>query len=365
MIYVIGSGIIGLAIGYKLIKNGYPVEIFCASRQGESSQAAVGMLAPLIEFQPYKEKLLKLMIESNQKWQNFSSEVFKDSGIDIEYKKNSSLLVGNNEDDLRQMEFKLKKLKIFNSEFSYLTRNQTLDLEPNLSRFVNGSFLIKNQDQINPISLKSSLKEAFLNLGGKINENQIIKNIEIEKKIINIQTIKKKFSCTKLIFATGAWTKSILNKSLNINLPIRPVKGVSVELNEKKNKKKYHHNLWFKKIYLAPRINGNLSVGATEEDVGFETTVTLDDMFFLIKNLWEAVPLGKDYNLINFRAGLRPTTFDGNPIIGILEKVSKNIICAVGHYRNGILLAPETADLVYDLIKKKKIEHKFLSPNRF
>ena len=148
-------------------------------------------------------------------------------------------------------------------------------------------------------------------------------------------------------------------------MPIRPVKGVSVELNEKKNKKKYHHNLWFKKIYLAPRINGNLSVGATEEDVGFETTVTLDDMFFLIKNLWEAVPLGKDYNLINFRAGLRPTTFDGNPIIGILEKVSKNIICAVGHYRNGILLAPETADLVYDLIKKKKIEHKFLSPNRF
>ena len=118
------------------------------------------------------------MIVSNQKWQNFSSEVFKDSGIDVEYKKNSSLLVGNNEDDLRQMEFKLKKLKIFNSEFSYLTRNQTLDLEPNLSRFVNGSFLIKNQDQINPISLKSSLKEAFLNLGGKINENQIIKNIE-------------------------------------------------------------------------------------------------------------------------------------------------------------------------------------------
>ncbi len=365
MIYIVGSGVIGLSIAYELISNGYQTEILKADQSGQSSVAAAGMLAPFLEFKPYEKKLLEMMIESNEKWKNFSEKIYKDSKIKSEYQKNSSLLIGNNEDDLRQMEFKLKKLKFLNIEFDQLSREETLNLEPNLSRYVHGSYLIKNQDQINPIRLMSSLEKAFQNHGGKIHDNVFVEKIEIDKQTVNIFTQKKKFSCKKLILATGSWSRSILKDSFNINIPLRPVKGVTLELTEKENNKNYKYNLWFKKIYIAPRINGNLIAGATEEDVGFETEVTLNDMFFLIKNIWEAIPLGENYNFLKFRSGLRPTTFDGYPLIGSLDKVSKNIICAFGHYRNGILLAPETANLVLNLVKNQKKYFDFLSPNRF
>lgn len=365
MIYVVGSGVIGLSIAYELIANGYQTEILRVNKSGESTPAAAGMLAPLLEFKPYEKKLLEMMIESNQKWKNFSEKIYKDSKIKSEYQRNSSLLLGNNEDDLKQMEFKLKKLKFLNIEFDQLSRKETLNLEPNLSRYVHGSYLIKNQDQINPIRLLSSLEKAFQSRGGKIHNDVFVKKIEIDNQTVNVLTDKKKFTCKKLILATGSWSRSILKDSFNINIPVRPVKGVTLELSEKEKKNNYKYNLWFKKIYVAPRINGNLIAGATEDDVGFETEVTLNDMFFLIKNIWEAIPLGENYNFLNFRSGLRPTTFDGYPLIGILNKASKNIICAFGHYRHGILLAPETANLVLNLVKNKKIHFDFLSPNRF
>lgn len=365
MIYVVGSGVIGLSIAYELITNGYQTEILRANKSGESTPAAAGMLAPLLEFKPYEKKLLEVLIESKEKWKNFSEKIYKDSKINSEYQKNSSLLIGNNRDDLNQMEFKLKKLNFLNIEFDQLSRKETLNLEPNLSRYVQGAYLIKNQDQINPIRLMSSLEKAFLSQGGKIHNNVSVNKIEIDKQTINIFTKKKKFTCKKLILAAGSWSRSILKDSFSIDIPLRPVKGVTLELSEKENKNNYKYNLWFKKIYIAPRINGNLIAGATEEDVGFETEVTLNDMFFLIKNIWEAIPLGDKYNFLNFRSGLRPTTFDGYPLIGILNKVSKNIICALGHYRHGILLAPETANLVLNLVKNKKIHFDFLSPDRF
>ena len=179
MIYIVGSGIIGLSIGYKLIKDGYATEIISANKDGESSIAAAGMLAPLLEFKPYEKDLLGLMIKLKEKWKDFSEELFRISSIDTEYQTNSSLMIGNNQDDLKQMEFHLKKLEFLNLKFNFLTREKTLSLEPNLSRYVQGSFLIKNQDQINPVRLKSSLKKAFLDSVNSIeddNDNDIDNN---------------------------------------------------------------------------------------------------------------------------------------------------------------------------------------------
>ena len=109
-----------------------------------------------------------------------------------------------------------------------------------------------------------------------------------------------------------------------------------------------------------------IAVGATEDDKGFEEEVTLDEIFFLSKHLWDSLPELERLKYKEVRAGLRSTVIDGNPIIGELEK-NKNIICSFGHHRHGILLGPLTAQIVLDYVLEKKIPNKycFFSPKRF
>ena len=113
--------------------------------------------------------------------------------------------------------------------------------------------------------------------------------------------------------------------------------------------------------------NGILAVGATEEEKGFDNSVRMDELFFLTNSLWESLPKLEDISLNEIKVGLRPAVFDGNPIIGPLEEVSQDIICSFGHYRNGILLAPITSQIISQYILEENItkEYKFFSPKRF
>ena len=168
-----------------------------------------------------------------------------------------------------------------------------------------------------------------------------------------------------MVISCGAWSNEIIYNSFGIKFPTRPLKGISLTL--KAPLIKFNHNLWFRNIYIAQRDNGILAVGATEEEKGFDNLVRMDELFFLTNSLWESLPKLEDISLNEIKVGLRPAVFDGNPIIGPLEEVSKDIICNFGHYRNGILLAPITSQIVSQYIFEEKIteEHKFFSPKRF
>ena len=160
----------------------------------------------------------------------------------------------------------------------------------------------------------------------------------------------------KLIICSGAWSNKLLESSENISFPMRPVKGISMIFETEK--KMFKNNLWFKNIYIAPREGNTLAIGATEDEKGFEEKVTLDEIFFLSKNIWESLPELEKLMFKEVRAGLRSTVIDGSPIIGQLEK-NKNIICSFGHYRHGILLAPVTAKIILDYVFEKKIPNKY------
>ena len=154
-------------------------------------------------------------------------------------------------------------------------------------------------------------------------------------------------------------------KSFDISLPLRPIKGVSMLLDA--GRELFTNNLWFKNIYVAPREKNILAIGATEEEKGFNTSITMDEIYFLSKNAWEIFPDLENFKLLEFKSGIRPSVIDGNPIIGSLSSVAPNVICAFGHYRHGILLAPVTAKLVCDYVFGEKIKknHNFFSPERF
>ena len=150
---------------------------------------------------------------------------------------------------------------------------------------------------------------------------------------------------------------------MGVEFPMRPIKGVSMIF--KANKKLFKNNIWFKKIYVAPRNNNQFAIGATEDEKGFEKFVTLDEIFYLSTSIWEYLPQIENFRFLKSISGLRSLLNDGNPVIGSLKK-NKKVICAFGHFRHGILLAPITAEIVSQYVfEKTKRRNYFFSPNRF
>ncbi|MFL2678867.1 MAG: FAD-dependent oxidoreductase [Alphaproteobacteria bacterium] len=360
MIVIFGSGIIGLFIANNLLNEGLKVKIIDVKMSGSATEASVGMLAPLLEAKPYENELFNLMLNSKKIWDSYlENDILKrKTGL----KENSSLLVAMNEDEEASIYKKKEFIKKIGFETLLCNSSKTLEIEPNLNSNVRCSLFLKNNNQVEPKLLKNFLLSEIKKKGGEILRCSEFKRVSFFNN--NVSFLKKTIKAEKIIIACGVWSNELLKKSFNIEFPMRPIKGVSVLLNAKK--KYFSNNIWFKNIYLAPRDGNKLAIGATEDEKSFETTVNVDEIFYLSKKLWEYLPEVEMLSLLNFFSGLRSTIIDGNPIIGSLKK-NKNIICAFGHYRNGILLAPITAQIVCKLVLEKKINEKFLffSPNRF
>lgn len=352
MIFIIGSGLIGYSVGLKLLVNGFKVKIFDFNYSGKSSNAAVGMLAPLIEAKPLELELFKLMEKSKKKWDSFEKELKKYSSIDIKYKKNSSIMVANDFAEIEKLKFKQKFFKRLGTDVYFLDQIETLKLEPFLSKNVQGSLYCKDQDQVDPINLLKSLKDSFVKNSGEIRVCKVDK-IVLKNNKVGVKIDNEIFFSEKVILASGIWSDELIKKSFSVNLKSKPLKGISLKLKSKNKKDFIKHNLWFKNIYVAPRNNGEIVAGATENEKGFDNEIDLGELYYMTKNLWESLPVSEDFNVIELNSGLRPSTFDGLPIIGSLENISKNIIYAYGHYRNGVLLAPITSEMVLELVTDK------------
>ena len=367
MIFIIGSGINGLSIANKLLSKGFEVTIFEFEKKGKSSKAAVGMLAPLIESKPYENRLFKLMLESKKLWNKFSKQISEVSNIDIEFKKNSSLMIANDYGELEKLKFKKKFFEKQGFQTKLLNKKQTLDKEPYLSENVESSLLCNNQDQVNTQLLLKSLEKSFIKKGGIFEKKSKVSKIFNDNKSVGIIIDEKKKIASQIVLAAGVWSYEIIKESFNLSIPLKPVKGVNLSIKSPKSESLIKHNLWFNNIYVAPRNNGEILIGATEEEKGFETIINSKEVYYLTKNLWENLPFTEDFEILGFSSGLRPVTFDGMPVIGNFDYVSKDIIFAFGHYRHGVLLAPITAEIIYECIKKKKTSENFsaFSPNRY
>ena len=362
MIIILGAGIIGLSLGYDLLNKGKKVKIFDTSDiKAKSTIASVGMLAPLIEAKPLERKLFDLMIESKIIWEKLQKN--KNFSKIVGLKNNSSLMVALNKDDEEKLRFKKKFFETLGYDSIILSKTETLRKEPLLNSNIVGSLFCDKQNQVNPMLYKNFLTKEVLRLGGEIIYEKTIKSVTIKKKKVLFND--KGFDFDKVVISCGVWSNELIYNSFGIKLPTRPLKGISLTLTAPLLK--FNHNLWFRNIYIAQRENGILAVGATEEEKGFDSVVKMDELFFLTNSLWESLPKLEDVTLNEIKVGLRPAVYDGNPIIGPLEAVSPDIICNFGHYRNGILLAPITSQIISQYIFEENIakEHKFFSPKRF
>ena len=354
-ILIIGGGVIGLGIGWQLAKAGAPVTIYERDQAGRAaSWAAAGMLAPLAEAHTEEPALLTLGCQSLACYPQWVRELEADAEMSIGYRVEGTLIVGLESDDTAQLRHLYEAQQQLALDVNWLSGREARDIETTLSPRVTAAIHCKTDHQVDNRLMVEALQRAYQACGGVLHENSAIERIVIKNgTATGVQTADGFQAADVLILAAGCWSAGIDGLPNPLIPPVRPVKGQMLALQMEsgitvKNVIRTVRARYPMSVYLVPRTNGRLIVGATSEEMGFDTRLTAGGIFELLRGAGEAVPGVYELPLLETWAGLRPGSRDNAPILG--KTPVENLIYATGHYRNGILLTPITAYEIAKLI---------------
>ena len=354
-IIVIGGGVIGLGIGWQLAKAGTTVTIYDQSQAGRAaSWAAAGMLAPLAEAHSEEPELLKLGSQSLERYPQWTDELETDAEMSIGYRVEGTLIVGLEPDDTHQLRHLYAAQQELGLDVKWLTGREAREIESALSPRVTAAIRCATDHQVDNRLMVKALQRAYQAFGGVLYENNTIERIAIENGVaIGVYTQDGFQDADVLILAAGCWSAQVEGLPETTIPPVRPVKGQMLALQMEagiivKNVIRTIRARYPTSVYLVPRTDGRLIVGATSEEMGFDTRLTAGGVFELLRGAWEAVPGTYELPLLETWSGLRPGSRDNAPILG--KTSVENLIYATGHYRNGILLTPITAYEIAKLI---------------
>lgn len=354
-IIIIGGGVIGLGIGWQLAKSGAAVTIFDRGEAGRAaSWAAAGMLAPYAEVHTEEPELLQLGIESLSLYPQWVDELETDAEMSIGYRVEGTLIVGLESDDTHQLRHLYDAQQQFGLDVQWLNGRDACDIEPALSPRVTSAIHCKTDHQVDNRLMIRALKIAFQKIDGVLHENRSVKRIVLENgSVIAVQTDEGIKHCDIVILAAGCWSTQIDGIPDDMLPPVRPVKGQMLALEmedgiEIRTVIRTVRARYPTSVYLVPRSDRRLIVGATSEEMGFDERLTAGGMLELLRGAWEVVPGIYELPILESWTGLRPGSRDNAPILG--KTPIDNLIYATGHYRNGILLTPITAYEISKLI---------------
>jgi glycine oxidase len=346
-IAVIGGGVIGLATGWRLARSGKKVVVFEKKEAGRGAGwASAGMLAPQTEAGYEQKDLLEFSLESLRKYPEFLRELTEDSGIKVEAGKTGSLFCALNRDDLERLQRFFDFRQRLGFPVMKLKGEETREKEPYLSPRVTASVFVPDDWHLDSRKLLAALKTAFINKGGLIHEDSPVTEILLDGKtaagikVLDPKTkTEKEVKANTLVLAAGAWSSQIKGLPENLIPPIRPIKGMI--LNLKAESCPLSHVIRAEGVYLVPKQNGRLLVGATSEEKGYDVSPLAGGIKDLLQNAFDIVPGISECPLEEIQIGLRPANRDHSPVLG--PSPIQGLYYAAGHYRHGILLAPMTA----------------------
>ncbi len=364
-VLIIGGGVIGLTIARQLRKKGVGrITILERGRVGEeSSHAAAGMLAVQAETDE-ADDFFRLCDDSNKLYPEFARELLDETGVDIELEQSGTLYAAFTENDVGEIRRRYEWQTKSGLPVEHLSAEAVRKIEPFISPDVRGALFFPNDWQVENRKLLAALRKYAETNQIEIVEHKKVKNLLIENgKIFGAETDAQKFTAETVVLTTGAWTSLI--KTDGLTMPnVKPIRGQIVCYQTAK--RLFQRVIYSPRGYLVPRRDGRILIGATVEDAGFDKTVTEAGTKFLRENALEIAPSLANLNITEQWAGLRPCEADNLPILGAFP-AARNLFIATAHYRNGILLAPKTAEIITDLIVGG-IESKYLnlfSPRRF
>ena len=343
---VVGGGICGLGIGWRLAAAGCTVDVFERGTAGHgASWAAAGMLAANVETEPGEEALLALNLESQAVWPAFAEELEAVSGVDLGYRDEGTLVVAAHRDDAAELRNTYEFHRSLGLEVEWLTGGQARRMEPHLAPGVSAAVSSLKDHQVDNRQIVVALREAFLQSGGRLHENTPVQAIDVESgRAKGVQIDGERRNANMVLLAAGAWSYDMDGVPPVARPPVRPLKGQVIALQMEPRAPIIDRVIWGPGIYMVPRRDGTLILGATVEEKGFDNDLTAGGVFRLLEAAWEILPQIEELPIKDMWVGFRPTSRDDAPILGPTSV--DGLVVATGHHRNGVLLAPVTIDAV-------------------
>ncbi len=351
---VIGGGVIGCAIAWRLAQAGLRVIVIERGEVGrEASYAAGGMLAPLAEADE-ADDFFQLAVSSRALFPDFSRELREASGIDIEYRTEGTLYLALAEEDEDELDRRWQWQKSAGLNVKRLNAEGARKLEPLINEKLRWALMFPDDHQVNNRRLMTALHEAASDAGVEFWARTEALQLIVEgqagrKRITGLSTLRGQITSSWAIIAAGSWSSLLTldDRRRLDHFKIEPVRGQMVAL--EMPAPSVRHVIYSRQAYLIPRFGGFLIAGSTTEHAGYDTRVTAGGIASIVERAAQIMPSVKGLAVTEMWAGLRPRSSDDLPVLGH-EPGVQGLIYATGHYRNGILLTPITAKIISELI---------------
>ncbi|MFC0271951.1 glycine oxidase ThiO [Metabacillus herbersteinensis] len=354
---IVGGGIIGSSIAYYLAKEGISVLMLERDKVASgATSAAAGMLGAQAELEE-NDAFFRFAKESQTQYVSLNEELRKHSGVDIQLVNNGMYKVALTDNEA----VSLKQMAAASIEMDWHSRDEVNFLEPHIANNIKGGLHIPSDGHVSPIHLCTAFSKSASLLGASLLEHTSVHAVERNSPSdYTVKTSAGDFHCQSVVITNGTWSGYFLNQ-LGLDNDIVPVKGecLSVTSREVYLSSTIFHN----HCYVVPKGDGRFVVGATMVPDDWSMQPTVGGIHSLIEKIRPVFPKIDSCNFQESWAGLRPQTRDGRPYIG-RHPSDENLYFATGHYRNGILLAPQTGILIRDLIMKKRIKSEYIEAFR-
>jgi glycine oxidase len=327
---VIGGGVIGLSAAWMARRRGLSVTVFDRGALGDgASRVAAGMLAPVSEAEAGEPTVLRAGLASAQRWPSFAAELEEASGADAGYRRCGTLVVARDADEAEALERERELRDHLELPVTRLRGSEARRLEPALTPGIRLGLDVPDDHAADPRALVAALAVACERAGVVLRPGE-----EVAACANGVELFTgERLAADRVVLAAGAWS----------GLPVRPVKGQVLRLRDPEGPGLLDRVIRYEHGYIVPRGDGRYVIGATMEERGFDTTVTAGGVRDLLQEAQLIVPGIDELVVEEANAGLRPATPDNAPLIG---EAGNGAIWATGHHRNGILLAPLTADAI-------------------
>lgn len=358
-VVVIGGGLIGLAIAWRLAADGIQVTVCDPTPGSRTSAVAAGMLAPITEVEYGEDELLALNLASVAAWPGFAAELESLTGQSAGLNRTGTLSVAYDVDDaaaLRRLADYQRRLGL---DVEELSGRETRKREPLLAAGVSGGVWVPGDHSVDNRQAVATLLRATELTGVQLERQQVARVLTAGTTAVGVEledgsTIRS----SQIVAATGPWSAQLQGIPEELRPPVRPVKGEILRLRvPEAYRPALHHTVRATargfSVYLVPRPGGELVVGATTSELGYDTRVLAGGVFSLLRDARMVLPITDELELVETIAGLRPATPDNAPILG--PSGLDGLLWATGHYRNGVLLTPITASVIADTVRTGKV----------
>lgn len=354
-VLILGGGIIGLAIAWRARQQGMSVTVLERGEIGKgTSHVAAGMLAPVaeVEFGEAGQAVLQLGLRSAEIWPRFATELEHASGEGVGLLKTGTLVLARDADEARELERQIAWRESLGLRTVRLRPSEAREREPALAPTMRLALEAPDDHSVDPRLVLAALRRVCERAGVQLREHATVARIELDDTGAQVTGVVLEngelVSSSQVVVAAGACSGVLVGLTAETCVPVRPVKGQILRLRDPAGPGLLERVVRFGGGYLVPRADGRYVLGATVEERGFDRNATAGGVYELLRDAHELVPGVSELQIEELSVGLRPGTPDNVPVIG--PGALAGLTWATGHHRNGILLAPLTAELVLDTL---------------